>query len=87
MLKSKDLLNKNAPLNILQLENWDILIQFCGILKLFYKTTKYLKNNAINSIYRTFTEIGFVLKFMNYMIKQKSFLITLVFNIYWILSH
>lgn len=36
-------MDKDAQLNILQLDNWDILIQIWAILKLFYKAIKYIK--------------------------------------------
>ena len=48
LTKYKDPTDKDAQLDILQLEDWDMLIQFRAILKLFYGATKRLEGNAID---------------------------------------
>lgn len=66
LTKSKDLIDKNIQLDILQLEDWDILIQFWAILKPFYRAIKRSEGNAIDGIHRPLWKFVPVLEILLY---------------------
>lgn len=64
--KSEDLSDKNAQFDILQPKDWDMLIQFCAILKQFCGATKRLEGNVVDGTLGALWEVISLLELLLY---------------------